>query len=414
MRFFDAHCDTIGKIWEGKADFVTGAISGDDGAAGRHGASGHGASALGAAGHGAADGGPPGASDPMLHVTLPGLRTAGVRAQVFASWVWSTAYPGREMETGLGKVDAVRRLCADYPEDLFPALTGADIAEACALPEQGAAPQPEAAQDVLAAHSTGAEPDRRRPRTAVIASLEGADPLLGDVDNLDLFYRAGVRLITLAWGDNAFCGSVFGQAGGLTAGGATLVAACEEKGVLVDVSHASDQAFADICGVASRPFVASHSNCRSLCPSPRNLTDQMIRAVGERGGVMGVCVVPAFLSAEYHARSLPANQAFWRAVAGGTPFEEAGRNIAASEALIPRPPLRLVAEHVRHAINIGGEDAVGLGGDLDGVDNLPAGLEGVADYPQIADLLIESGLTAAQVEKVCYRNLARVFRETVA
>jgi membrane dipeptidase len=405
MRFFDAHCDTIGKIWESRADFVTGAIA-DDGAAG-----GHGAAGLRTGGD---------APNPRLHVTLPGLQTAGVRAQVFASWVWSTAYPGREMEVGLGKVDAVRRLCAEYPEDLFLALTGAEIAEACDTLKREAAPEPEAAQDssgasgLSGASGAGVRPERPRHRTAVIASLEGADPLLGDVDNLELFYRAGVRLITLAWGDNAFCGSVFGQGGGLTTKGAALVAACEERHVLVDVSHASDQAFAGICQVATRPFVASHSNCRSLCPSPRNLTNDMIRALAERGGVMGICVVPAFLSSEYYARDLPASQAFRRAVAAGTPFEEAGRNSAAAEALIPRPPLELVAEHVRHAIKVGGEDAVGLGGDLDGVDNLPAGLEGVAGYPRIAELLVEAGLTPTQVEKVCYRNLARVFHETVA
>jgi hypothetical protein len=91
MRFFDAHCDTIGMLWEGKADFVTGAIVADNGPAG---------------GHGAAADDAPGA---RLHVTLPGLQAAGVCAQVFASWVWGTAYAGREMEVGLGKVDAVRR-----------------------------------------------------------------------------------------------------------------------------------------------------------------------------------------------------------------------------------------------------------------------------------------------------------------
>ncbi len=397
MRFFDAHCDTIGKIWEGKADFVTGAIA-DDGAAARRGAAG-----------GPRDGASPGATpstpDSTLHVTLPGLQTAGVRAQVFASWVWSTAYPGREMEVGLGKVDAVRRLCVDYADDLFLALTGTEIADACAAPIAGAVP--DAPPGVKGTH----------PRTAVIAGLESADPLLGDVDNLELFYRAGVRLLTLAWGDNAFCGSASGQGGGLTGEGVALVTACEEKHVLVDVSHASDQAFVDICRVATRPFVASHSNCRSLCPNPRNLTDDMIRSVGERGGVVGICLVPAFLSAEYYARDLPASQAFWRAVAAGTPFEEAARPSGAAgsaEAVVPRPPLKLVAEHVRHAINVGGEDSVGLGGDLDGVDNLPAGLDGVAGYPRITELLVKAGLTPEQVEKVCYRNLARVFRETVA
>ena len=112
MRFFDAHCDTIGKIWEGNADFITGVITGD----GPYGVPGLGGS------------GDPGAK---LHVTLPGLRAAGVRAQVFASWVWSAAYPGREFEVGMGKVETVRTLCADHPDDLFLATTGAQIAEAC-------------------------------------------------------------------------------------------------------------------------------------------------------------------------------------------------------------------------------------------------------------------------------------------
>ncbi len=187
-----------------------------------------------------------------------------MQAQVFASWVWSTEVYGPGDGGGSWQGGRRRRLCAEYPEDLFLALTGAEIADACAAPRarsRDRCPKPS-----CGAPSAGAASGR--PRTAVIASLEGADPLLGDVDNLELFYRAGVRLITLAWGDNAFCGSAFGQGGGLTAKGADLVAACEDKHVLVDVSHASDQAFADICGVASRPFVASHSNCRSLCPSP--------------------------------------------------------------------------------------------------------------------------------------------------
>jgi membrane dipeptidase len=356
MRFFDAHCDTIGKIWEGGADFAADPPVGD------------------------------------LHVTLPGLRTAGVCAQVFASWVWSEKYKGRELEVGLAKVEAVRRLCDEYAADLFLAETGAQVYEAC----------------------MDAEPGEQGARTAIIASLEGADPLLGDVDNLTVFYRAGVRMLTLAWGDNDFCGAVHGDGRGLTKRGVDLVAACEEQGVLVDVSHASDRAFADICRVATRPFVASHGNCRSLCPSPRNLTDDMIRALAERGGVVGMSVVPDFLSADFYQQTRSAGEEFWSSVAAGTAtVEEAGRKCSAAEALVPRPPLELVVDHVRWAINVGGEDAVGLGGDLDGVDVLPLGLDGVAGYPRIAELLGDAGLTAAQVEKICRGNFARILRETL-
>jgi membrane dipeptidase len=234
------------------------------------------------------------------------------------------------------------------------------------------------------------------------------------VDNLAVFRDAGVRLITLAWHDSPFCGSSYGSGTGLTAAGVELVEACEDTRVLIDVSHASDQAFADVCRVAVKPFIASHSNCRGLCPSPRNLTDDMIRAIGERGGVVGITLAPSFLSADYYRQTKSINDEFWRSVEDGmAAVEEAGRKSAAAEALIPRPPLDLIVQHVLHAIRVGGEDSVALGGDLDGVDALPAGLDGVADYPRIAELLAGAGLAPARVAKICHGNLARVFKEVL-
>jgi membrane dipeptidase len=393
MRFFDAHCDTITKIWEHGADFAA-----EDGSQ------------------------VPGAvtlrthAPGPLHVTLPGLRTAGVCAQVFASWVWTEKHPGRELEVGLEKVETVRRLCETYPDDLFFAHTGSEVAAACAAhTTTGGAAAGAAAPASLGFSRPAAALAQPTARIAVIASLEGADPLQGDVDNLALFHRAGVRLLTLAWHDNAFCGSVFGGGNtGLTREGVELVSACEEQHVVVDVSHASDQTFADVCRVATRPFIASHSNCRSLCPAGRNLTDEMIRAIAERGGVVACTLAPEFLSAHYYEATQGPSQEFWRSIAEGrATVEEAGRTCAAASALIPRPPLALIADHVRRVIDVGGEDAVALGGDLDGVDHLPAGLDGVADYPRIAQVLTAAGLTSAQVEKTCHGNLARVFKEVL-
>ncbi len=361
MRFFDAHCDTIGKIWEDGADFSD--TSNDplrDRSAGT-----------------------------TLHITLPQLRTAGVCAQVFASWAWTERYKGREFEVGMAKVEAVRRLCDEHNSDLVLALTGDDIVEACEAPEPG-------------------------KRTAVIPSLEGTDALQGNLDNLELFRQAGVRLVTLAWHDTVFCGSTYGDGSGLTVSGTQLVEACEDARVLIDLSHASDQAFADVCRIATRPLIASHSNCRALCPSPRNLTDEMIRVIGERGGVVGITLAPSFLSPDYYRQAKNINDQFWHSIeTGAATVDEAGKISAEAEALIPRPPLDLIVDHVRHAINIGGEDAVGLGGDLDGIDTLPAEFNSVADYPRIAELLARSGLTATQVDKICHRNLARVFKEVL-
>jgi microsomal dipeptidase-like Zn-dependent dipeptidase len=383
MRFFDAHCDTIGPLLESGADFLT--EPGERAAAGARGAL-------------------------VPHVTLPGLKAGGIGAQVFASWVWSGKYKGREFETGMAKVEAVRNLCADHPDDLFLAASGADLAAPFGSAGGGpTAAAPPAGPDVAA---TGA--GDRRPRIAILPSLEGADPLGTDVDNLFAFYEAGVRLVTLAWGDNAFCGSSYGEGTGLTKKGVDLVAAMESLGVVVDVSHLSDRGFADLCQVAERPFVASHSNCRSLCPSGRNLTDEMIHALGERGGVMGITLAPGFLSKEYwDEEQAVMGRSFRTVLSGEVAFEAAQVKGAEAMAGVRRPPLASLVDHVKWAINKGGEDAVGLGGDLDGVDYLPEGFAGVEDYPLIEELLRESGLSSGQVDKICHQNFLRVFQEVL-
>jgi membrane dipeptidase len=399
MRFFDAHCDTIGPILEAGADFLAeprpraaAAARGADPAPPQH---------------PAAAGGPrPQQPAPIPHVTLPAMRAGRMGAQVFASWVWSAKYRGTEFETGMDKVEGVRKLCADHPDQLFLASTGADLAGA--FPASG----PEAAAPGGEATLLGPSCPAADDRVAVLPSLEGSDSLAGDVDNLFAFYDAGVRLLTLAWDDTPFCGSSYGDGPGLSKKGVDLVAACESLGVVVDVSHLSDQGFADLCDVAERPFVASHSNCRSLCPSPRNLTDDMIRTLAERGGVMGITLAPGFLSAEYCEKERASTGAAFQAVrSGAETFEDAERKMAGAMAGVALPPLALLVDHVKWAIDKGGEDCVGLGGDLDGVDFLPAGFAGVEDYPRIEALLRAGGLTPRQVDKVCYENFLRVFGE---
>jgi membrane dipeptidase len=372
-RLFDAHCDTILKVVERGADFEGG----------------------GAPGGGAAGGVTPGVesassglrSPSALHVTLPGMLQAGVCAQVFAVCVVADRHKGREDEAAMKMVEAVGELCQSHPEELVLAGTWDDIQAACA--------------------GSG--------RIAAIPSLEGADPLKGDLYALAGFHQAGVRLLTLAWADNPFCGSAMGSGSGLTQKGQDLVGYCDDLGVLVDVSHASDAAFWEVCSIATKPFVASHSNCRSLCPSPRNLTDDMIRALAERGGVVGVNLYSGFLSSKFHVAQEEPNGAIMEALrAGKMTRDEAGAAASALLAGIPRPPLSLLPDHVKHLIDVGGEDCVGLGGDLDGIDSAPTGMDGVADYPKIVDLLADAGLSPAQVEKICHRNFARVFREVMA
>lgn len=324
--------------------------------------------------------------DPGLHVTLPGMLEAGLSAQVFAAWTYAERGTGTEYERAMEQVEGVAGLCRTHSPHLVFATRYADIAAAAETPG----------------------------RIAAIASLEGADPLMGDIDLLRDFYAAGVRLVTLAWGDNAFSGTVFGDGTGLTAKGRELVELCDEMGVVVDVSHASDVAFFQVADVARGSVVASHSNCRTLCPHMRNLTDEMIRSLGERGGVMGINLASGFLSADFFAQEKD-DQAEWvrRIASGKGSFREATETARAAARTLPRPSLGLVVEHVRHAMNVGGEDCVGLGGDLDGIESTPEGMDTVADYAKLEPLLRAGGLSSAQLEKVCHENFERVFREVL-
>jgi membrane dipeptidase len=244
------------------------------------------------------------------------------------------------------------------------------------------------------------------PIAAVIA-LEGADPLEGRADNLRRLVERGVRSVVFAWKDNEFSGTAFGSNTGLSREGERLLGLAEELSIIVDVSHLSDRAFADVCRAATRPFVASHSNCRALCPHPRNLTDAMIKILADRGGVMGINLAPHFLVPE-----IASAYAVLRAEAaarGDGPDVRA--EIAALRRDLPRPDLEHVARHVVHAIRVGGEDAVGLGGDLDGIGVLPAGFDSVADYAGLPDLFRAAGLCERQVQKVCRANFARALGE---
>jgi membrane dipeptidase len=248
------------------------------------------------------------------------------------------------------------------------------------------------------------------PLLAIIG-LEGADPLEGQAERLRHFYDLGVRLVIPAWDDNAFSGSSAGPGDGLKAEGFRLIELCQELGVMVDVSHASDAAFEQIRQLVRGPFVASHSNCRALSPAPRNLTDAQIRALADQGGVMGINLAPDFLSPGYLAA--------WDAVMAPVRHADAATRQklreAASEQLrsIPLPGVDWIAHHVRHAMAIGGEECIGLGGDLDGISFMPAGIEGVESYPLIPEALAAVDLTEAQIEKVCWRNMARVFEEVL-
>lgn len=349
MRFFDAHCDAVMHAYDGPFDFL---------------------------------GGDPRPAGERSHVDLPRLEAAGHCVQLFAVFVSQRYFSGRDVRPlALDAIATIRGWADASAGRLRLICTAADLRAACA-------------EDA--------------PGVGALIGLEGADPL-ATAEDLRGFFDLGVRNVIPAWDDNHFSGTVFGEGGGLTDEGRKLVLLAEALGVMVDVSHASDTAFDQIAGLTHRPFVASHSNCRAVSASPRNLTDAQIRVLANRGGVLGLNFAPDFLDPDYLAAwdglmapmkdMAPADRQKYRV--------EIGPQVAA----IPLPGLDAIVRQARHAVNIGGEGCVGLGGDLDGIGALPVGLTGVDDYPRVAEALAAGGFTERQVDLICRGNMLRVYGE---
>jgi membrane dipeptidase len=313
------------------------------------------------------------------HISLPGMVDANVQAQIFACFVLRSQHPGSEFQRASQMINTIHEMAASTDGELRVIRTSRELQEAF----------------------TGG------PRAAIV-SLEGADPLEHKAETIREFYGQGVRSIIFAWQDNAFSGTAFGSNTPLTDQGRRLLGLCEELGIVVDVSHLSDKAFAEVVALSEKPLVATHSDCRSLCPSLRNLTDDMIRTVSGRGGVMGINLSPSFLDPSFAEAVKPLTKASRRS---SSPEEQ--RSLREEMLSVPRPSLDWVARHVLHAINVGGEDCIGFGGDLDGIGQTPEGINTVVDYAKFIPLLRDAGLSQGQIEKVCYKNFLRVFSEVL-
>lgn len=229
--------------------------------------------------------------------------------------------------------------------------------------------------------------DFRPGRVAAILHLEGAEPLAADLSDLDSWYARGLRSVGLVWSRaNAFAEGVPFRfpstpdtGPGLTAAGRELVRACNDLGIVVDLSHLNEAGFWDVAGLSARPLVATHSNAHSLCASTRNLTDAQLDAIGASGGVVGVNFAVSFV-------------------------REDGGQVAAT-------PLEEIVRHVEYIANRIGLDHVAFGSDFDGA-LVPEALGGIAGLPKLVDALRAGGFDDEDVAKVTHRNWLRVLGDT--
>jgi len=193
-------------------------------------------------------------------------------------------------------------------------------------------------------------------------------------------------------------------------------------GMLVDISHVADKTFYDTIAVTKAPVIASHSSARALTDHPRNMTDDMLRAVAKNGGVVQVNFYNAFIDDNYRKAAeaqkkdrdaaVDAFQEQMKAAGKAVTYIDNDRIEREWSAKIPRPPFKSLIDHIDHIAKVGGIDHVGLGSDYDGVSGaLPLGIDSVADLPKITQALLDRGYSADDIRKVLGGNLMRVFRE---
>lgn len=209
-------------------------------------------------------------------------------------------------------------------------------------------------------------------KLAAVLTVEEGGVCQGDLSRLGTLHRLGVRMLTLTWNYENELAHPNGQQGGLTETGFSFLAEMERLGMIPDVSHLGDQGFWDVCHQANRPFVASHSSCRALYPHRRNLTDEMIRAIGARGGLVGVNFYAGFLD--------------------GGPITRTGD----------------ILRHLRHIIDVGGLEAAALGSDFDGIDTpLELGDSGTMD--RLTTALEQGDFTPREIDALCWGNVWRFY-----
>lgn len=266
----------------------------------------------------------------------------------------------------------------------------------------------------------------RSGKHAALMGIEGGHAIEGELSLLRLFHRLGVRYMTLTHTNhNEFadsCAPAEPRWGGLNRLGAKVVAEMNRLGMIVDVSHVRDSTFADVLKRTTAPVICSHSSMRALCPHPRNVTDDMLRAIAANGGAVMVNYNCGFLDADY-AKNRSAREATRRIqekaardkfAVGSPELTEALARLDERFPPVARPKLATLVAHVLHALAIAGPDHVGLGSDFDGVPCVPEGIDDATFLPRLTYELLAAGQSEATVRKVLGENLLRVFRAVEA
>jgi membrane dipeptidase len=331
-----------------------------------------------------------------LSQTTPGQTDlARLRKGRVGGQFWSVFIPGEGKAQGyarvqLEQIELTRRMIDRYPQDLALALTADDVTRAF-----------------------------EAKRIASLLGIEGGHAIENSLGALRAYHDLGVRYMTLTHNVTLDWADAAGDAprhGGLTRFGEEVVREMNRLGMLVDLSHVTPGTMDDALRVAEAPVIFSHSSARAIADVPRNVPDEILARLKTNGGVVMVTFVAAFVSPEIARASAPAYAEFKRRSAGVTDVAEVERIMREEFAKVkaPKATLAQVADHVEHVRKVAGVDHVGLGGDYDGNDNWPVGLEDVSTYPALFAELVRRGWSDEDLKKLASGNILRAMREAEA
>jgi membrane dipeptidase len=335
-----------------------------------------------------------GKRSPAGSIDIPRMKEGGLGAIFFSIWIPSKITGPEAVKHALVQIDAVREQVRRHPREIVLATTAAEVREA-----------------------------RKQGKIAALIGVEGGHMIASNFGVLRSYAALGVRYMTLThsgndeWADSSTDAPAHN---GLTDFGKDVVREMNRLGMMVDISHVSDKTFYDALAVSKAPLIASHSSCRALCDAKRNMTDQMIKDLAAKGGVIQINYHVGFLSEEF--MNADKNPEISKAIAAevekrcgdkeGCQLIEGDRITReyVQQGKLPRVDYARIIDHIDHAVKLVGADHVGLGSDFDGA-NMPFGMEDATKLPQITEALLRKGYSEEDVRKILGENTLRLMTE---
>ena len=321
------------------------------------------------------------------HIDLPRMRKGGLNALFFSIYMAGTVTGPKAVNDAIERIAAVHRLAEQMPDRVALCVT---------------------ADDVRKAHKQG--------KIAALMGMEGGHMINNSLAVLRMYAELGVRYLTLTHSVNVDWADSSGDQAkhnGLTDFGRDVVRELNRLGVMVDISHVADKTFWDAIEVSKAPMIASHSSCRAISGHARNMTDDMIKALASKGGVIQINYLDQFIDNDlfqYSQKSQPLMRELQQKYPGRENLDRRREEVAKQFGPAPKASWEKIVEHIDHAVKLVGADHVGLGSDFDG-GSMPVGMEDCTQLPKITEALMRKGYSTSDIRKILGENTLRLLSD---